>query len=142
MVCTKRSVSSPRSHAVSTDDVAATRPHRGATRKDVDMPTIESILDPAPSPPASARELEAIVRRLCATEPDCSLSDRASVLTQLESIRRDIERLILRHETCVESTPVLHGQGRDQLVKCADRLRRLLVHWPEEVTPYRTAAAA
>ena len=81
----------------------------------------------------TARELEAVVRRLWTTEPRCPPTDRISLLTELGSIGLALERIILSGETR-HTGPGIDDQRRSaDLAECDRRIRNLLPHWPDVV---------
>lgn len=82
----------------------------------------------------AARELEAIVRRLWATDPQCSPADRTDLLSELGSIGLTLERIILNDEA---RTPILLGTEELQceLATCGRRISKLLYRWSWDVEP-------
>lgn len=96
------------------------------------MPAANSLIPRRGLAPDAARELEAVVRRLWMTEPNCALRDRRRVVQRLQALSVTVERLVLQHET-VDKSILVDDQRRQELADCVERLDRLPAHWPADV---------
>lgn len=84
------------------------------------------------APAAAARDLERHVDRLRTSEPQCESRQRTTILTELELISIELERVILRNENRDDRAGMNPDHAR-RVEQCAARLQSLLKYWPNQV---------